>query len=381
MFPLGRSSLRLAIYGAVLAYLVADLLIFNGPLRQSIEAIRQPRPDIVARVAGHPITRSQLDRAVSEKLWLEGNPAADPATIRAAALEELIDHELLRLQVKELDPPLTVSDEEINERLRRLVGRFESKGELETAMKSQGIPNERGLRDRLAARIRREKLVALRVGESIKVTDEDARKWFDANQQSIALPERVEARHIFIPTLDHPPEEAKQKLHAALVELTEKKKDFDSLAKEISEDPATKDSGGALGWMTRERLPADFAAPVFSLETNQPALVRTKLGWHLVEVTARKPAEPRGFEQAKPEILAALEAIKRRKATEDFRKSLRQAHAAEIEVSAGNLTQVSQIAPKSEPVDWRTLLVAAALILSPLFAGWALARRQSKSRP
>lgn len=381
MFPLGRSTLRLAIYGAVLAYLVADLLIFKGPLRQSIEAIRQPKPDIVARVAGHPITRSQLDRAVSEKLWLEGNPAADPATVRGAALDELIDHELLRLQVKELDPPPAVNDEEINERLRRLVGRFESKGALETAMKSQGIPNERDLRARLAARIRQEKLIALRVGESIKVTDEDARKWFDANQQSIALPERVEARHIFIPTLDHPPEEAKQKLDAALVELTEKKKDFDILAKEISEDPATKDSSGALGWMTRERLPADFAAPVFSLETNQPALVRTKLGWHLVEVTARKPAEPRGFEQAKPEILAALEAIKRRQATEDFRKSLRQAHAAEIEVSAGNLTQASAIAPKSEPADWRTLLIAAALILSPLFAGWALARRQSKSRP
>jgi parvulin-like peptidyl-prolyl isomerase len=379
MFSFDRPTLRLAIYGAVLAYLVADLLIFNGPLRRTIGGDRPPKPEIAARVAGHPITRSQLDRAVSEKLWLEGNPAADPAVVRAAALEELIDHELLRLKVKELDPPLTASDKEINERLRRLIGRFESKGALETAMKSQGIPNERDLRERLAARIRQEKLVTLRIGESIKVTDEEARKWFDANQQSIALPERVEARHVFIPTLDHPPEEAKQKLDAALVELTEKKKDFASLAKEISEDPATKDSGGALGWMTRDRLPADFAAPVFSLETNQPALVRTKLGWHLVEITARKPAEPRAFEQAKPEILAALEAIKRRQATEDFRKSLRQAHAAEIEIPSGNLTNASKIAPKREPVDWSTLLIAAALILSPLFAGWALARRQSKS--
>lgn len=377
MLSLARSSIRLALYGAVLAYLVADFFIFNGPLRRTIVGDSPPKPEIAARVPGHAITRSQLDRAVSERLWLEGNPAADPASVRAAALEELIDHELLRLQVKELDPPLVVNDEEINERLRRLVGRFESKGALETAMKSQGIPNERDLRDRLAARIRQEKLIALRIGPSIQVSDGEAREWFDANQQSIALPERVEARHVFIPTLDHPPEEAKQKLDAALVELTEKKKDFPTLAKELSEDPATKDNGGALGWMTRERLPADFAAPVFSLETNQPALVRTKLGWHLVEVTARKPAEPRAFEQAKPEILAALEAIKRRQATADFRNSLRQAHAAEIEISPEKLTP----APKNEPVDWQTLLIAAALILSPLFAGWALARRQSKSRP
>lgn len=321
----------------VIAYLVGDFFVFKGPLNRISESYRLSKPEIVARVSGHPITRSQLDRAVSEQLWLEGKTldTVTPENLKAArktALDELIDHELLRLQVKGLDPPLTVTEEEINERLRRLVGRFESKGALETAMKSQSIPNERDLRDRLAARIRQEKLIALRIGGSIKVTDGEAREWFAKNQQSIALPERVEARHLFIPTLDHPPEEAKQKLDAALVELTEKKKDFATLAKELSEDPATKDKGGLLGWMTRDRLPADFGAPVFSLEINQPTLVRTTLGWHLVEVTARKPAEPSAFEQTKPEILAALEAIKRRQAIADFRKSLRQAEAAEIEI-------------------------------------------------
>ena len=199
-------------------------------------------------------------------------------------------------------------------------------------MKSQGIANDKDLRDRLAARIRQEKFIALRIGPTIKVTAEEARQWFDENQNSLSLPERIEARQIFIPTLDYPPEEAKQKLTAALAALTDKQKDFPTLAKELSEDPATKDRGGALGWMTRDRLPADFAAPVFSLETNKPTLIRTKLGWHLVEVTARKPAEPRTFEQAKPEIFAALEAIKRRQAVADFRKSLRKLETARIEV-------------------------------------------------
>ena len=34
-----------------------------------------------------------------------------------------------------------------------------------------------------------------------------------------------------------------------------------------------------------------------------------------------------------------------------------------------------------EPVPLRTMLIAAALILSPLFAGWALARSRSKKPP
>ncbi len=337
MFPLGKSAPRFTICGMVITYLAGDLFIFNGPLHRTIEGYSLPKRDLAARVSGHPITRSQLDRALTEQLWLEGkSPSnlapADLKLARDAALQELIDHQLVRLQVKASSPPIPASDDEINERLHRLLGRFESKDELETAMKSQGIAREQDLRDRLAARIRQEKFIALRLGPAIKITADEARKWFDENQASISLPERVEVRHIFLPTLDHPPDEAKQKLDAALVELTEKKKDFPTLAKELSEDPATKDSGGTLGWMTRDRLPADFAAPVFSLETNKPALVRTKLGWHIVEVTARKPAAPRTFEQAKPEILAALEAIKRRESVADLRKSLRKANATKIEI-------------------------------------------------
>lgn len=317
-------------------YLAGDAAIFNGPVRRWLHSILTPKTDhLAARVSGHPITRSQLDRALNERLWLEGKTTASlaPAELkhtRDAALEELIDHELLRLQVQASAAPLPVSAAEIDQRQQLLVARFESKNELEASMKSQGIANEKDLRDRLTARIRQEKFIAQRIGPALKVTADEAREWLNANPQS--LPERVEARHIFIPTLDHPPEEAKQKLTAALAVLTDNQQDFLTLAKELSEDPATKDTGGALGWMTRDRLPADFAAPLFSLETNKPTLIRTKLGWHLVEVTARKPAEPRTFDQAKPEILAALEAIKRRQAVADFRKSLRKSEAARIEL-------------------------------------------------
>ena len=336
MSPLNKSALRLVIYGGGIAYLVVDLFIFDGLLHRTFVNDRTPESAIAARVSGHSITRGQLERALNEQLWLEGKSAdlltpEKIETARKTALDQLIDHELLRLQVHASDPQIPVSDPEINDRLRRLVGRFESKGALETAMKAQGIASEQILRERLAARIRQEKLINQRISSAVMITDDEARKWFDENQTFIALPERIEARHIFLPTLDHPPEEAKQKLAAALVALTEKKKDFVTLAREISEDPATKDNGGALGWMTRDRLPVDFAAPVFSLVINTPTLVRTRLGWHLIEVTARKPAEPRTFEQAKPEILAALEAIKRRQATADFRKSLRNSEAVKIE--------------------------------------------------
>jgi parvulin-like peptidyl-prolyl isomerase len=346
MTQLGKFSLRLAIYGAVLLYFLGDLFVFKGPLRRKIDLANPQSPEaiaaakaggVVARVFNLQITRSQLERAVRERLWLEGKtldsiPPENLKTLRYAALGDLIDHELLRIKAKVNAPQLKITDEEVNERLRRLLGRFETKGAMESAMKSQGIASETDLRDRLAARIQQEKYVESKIGPLAQVTEDEARKWFDENQKELMSPERVEVRHVFIPTLDHPPEEAKTKLEGALADLKAKKKDFAALAKEFSEDPASKDQGGALGWMTRTRLPVDFAAPVFSLPLNQPTLVRTRLGWHLVEVTGRKPAEARTFEQAKPEVLAALEAVKRHKAVTDYRDALRKFEAAKIDV-------------------------------------------------
>jgi len=315
-------------------YLAVDLFVFHGPVHRWLT----PRPgNLAALVADQPITHGQVERALNEQLWLEGKsitslPPAELALARKAALDELIDHELLRLQVAAAAPAVPVKDSEIDERLRRLVGRFETKGTLEIAMKTQGIPSEKSLRERIAARIGQEKWLARRIAPTTRITDEEARQWFEKNQAAVSLPQRIKARHVFIPTLDHPPEEAKRKLDQALVTLIEKKKDFAALAKELSQDPATKDNGGELGWMTADRLPADFAAPVFALTVGQPKLIRTKLGWHLVEVTERKPVEARPFEQAKPEILAALQAVKIRQATRTFRDSLRKSSSTQIKI-------------------------------------------------
>ncbi len=319
------------------AYLVVDLAFIKGPMSNWLRSIFPTRQAPAAVVAGFPISRSQLDRAVSERLRVSEKSTtdlsrADLTALRAAALDDLIDDALLRLQTQALKNQLPVSDAELDARLARFSSRFESPEKLAAALKSQGIPDETTLRAHLSARIQQEKFLALRLGPATRVTEDEAREWFAKNGNTIANPARINARHIFIPTLDHPPEEAKQKLETALAELTEKKKDFATLAGEISEDPATKDHGGALGWMTRDRLPVDFSTAVFSLEINQPILVRSRLGWHLVEVIDRKPEQTRSFDQAKPEIIAAIEAKKRRAALAEFRQSLRKRENRSIEI-------------------------------------------------
>jgi parvulin-like peptidyl-prolyl isomerase len=337
---------RFILCAAVLAYLAGDLFVFNGPLNRSIQTFHPDSPrsvakarekGIVARVHQRPISKSQLERAATEHLWLQGKsladlPAEEQQAARKLALEDLIEQQLLVSEMERSGTVIDVAAADVDERLKRLVGRFESKGELETSMKSQGISAEKDLRDRVAAQIRAERFIESRIAPEVAVSAEDAKKWYEANQQQLATPERLEARHIFIATLETPAEDAKKKLDEALAALTAKQKDFPTLAKELSQDPANKDTGGNLGWMTRQRLAPDFAEPVFSLAINQPTLIRTKLGWHLVEVIARKAAEPRAFEDAKAEVTAALEAEKRREAVKTFRSKLRQDAQQEIRI-------------------------------------------------
>jgi len=346
MTHIGKFTLRLGIYGVVFLYLIGDLYYCKGPLSRKLRSSDPNAPEAVARareqgivavVYGNPLYRSQLERAVAERLWAEGKRSADltAATrklVRYAALDDLIDHELLRMKVKVNAEAFKLTAAEIDDRFRRFAERFATKEELAAALVAQGIGSESEMRDRLAARIQQEKYVESRIGEGTVVTEEDARKWFEGNREALKTPERIEARQVFVATLERREGGAPGTFEKGLDGVGERSKDFAALARGLSEEEASKERGGALGWMTRERLPADFAEPVFALALNEPTLVRTKLGWHLVEVTGRKPAEARSFEDAKPEVIAALIALSRRQMITDFRNELRKMEARAITI-------------------------------------------------
>jgi parvulin-like peptidyl-prolyl isomerase len=346
MTRIGKFTLRLGLYGAVFVYLICDLYYCHGPLSRKLRhgdpnspeaAARARAQGIVAVVYGNPLSRRQLDRAVAERLWAEGRNEADltPAArklARYAALDDLIDHELLRMKVNVNAESLKLTAEEIDERFQAFAKRFATPEELAAALKAEGLGGGAELRERLAARLQQEQYVESRIGPQAKPSDADARQWYDEHGAELAYPERRELRQVFIATLDRPAEEAKEMLEPALAALQDGGKDFAALARELSEDEATKAAGGQLGWLTRSRLPVDFATAVFALEPNKPALVQSKLGWHLVEVTAVKPAAPQPFELAKPEILAALEVVNRRRLIAEFRSGLRQTQSAAITI-------------------------------------------------
>jgi parvulin-like peptidyl-prolyl isomerase len=341
-----KFSLRFIAYLVAVAYLVGDLYLFQGPLSKRISSINPNSPEsiakakaqgVVARVFNHQITRGQLEYAIHERLWLEGKSfsdlkASDRKLVTYAALGDLIDHELLRVKTKVNTLELIIPDAEIDERYRRFAQRFESRENLLAAMKGMGISSETELRQRIAARMQQEKYIAMRIEPLIEVSSEEVKHFYAENHQALAYPERIRASHIFIANLDKAPDAGRQILEPALHELLAGKQEFAALAKLLSEDESNKEKGGDLGWMSRARLPDDFAAAVFSLELNRPSLISTKLGWHIVCVTERKPSEPRSLADAEQEIKNAIQASKRHQAVDRFRAALRRFEAQKINI-------------------------------------------------
>ncbi len=337
--------IRLAVYWALLIYLALDLFVFTGPLRTRIRRSLPSSPEsiaaakaqgVVARVMGHAILLPQLERATKERLWLQGRtleslPPAQRRVERLAALDELIDHQLLRVKAKANHGELPVPEEEIDEAVKNLKARYATEEEMQADLIAEGIDSEKELRLRLGGRIQRTNYVEDRISALAEVTEEEARGWYEDRAGELARPERVRVRHLFVATSGRDSAEARAMVERALADLADGK-NFAALALELSEDEQSKAAGGDLGWMTKERLPADFAEPVFKLPMKRPTVLRTKLGWHLVEVTSRKPAEERTFEEAKDEVLAALETAKRREAVKEFRKALRAREGKFIEV-------------------------------------------------
>jgi hypothetical protein len=346
MSPLRKTVIRLVIYGLVIGWIAGDLFVWHGILHRKIERADPNTPEaialakargVVARVFNRQITRDQLERAVVERLWREGRSPGDLTKealrmARYAALNDLIDHELLRVKAKAHAPGLIVEPAVLEERYQRFVSRFHSEKEMLDAARAQGIGGKEELRERIAAWMQQEAYVESKIEPLTRVTDEEVLAWWDEHKESLANPERVQVRHIFLRTLDREVNEVKALMENALSELREGKTTFGNLAKSMSEDPPSKDKGGDLGWVTRDRLPSDFANAVFEAKPGMPFLLQTSIGWHIIEVTGRESARIRTFEESEPEVRAALEAARRDKAVSTYRAALRQFEAHKIEV-------------------------------------------------
>ena len=100
---------------------------------------------------------------------------------------------------------------------------------------------------------------------------------------------QVNARHILItPNQIIDDETARQRLEDAIKRIGEGE-EFGELAKLMSDDPGSANTGGELGWAGPGMFVPEFQAAIDELEVGELSEpVRSPFGWHLIEVLERR---------------------------------------------------------------------------------------------
>lgn len=155
-----------------------------------------------------------------------------------------------------------------------------------------------------------------------KVDDKALRDYYQQHQDEFTQPEQVHARHILVDTKGRSDAEAQAKIAAAKARLA-KGEAFAAVAREVSDEPAAKTSGGDLGYFGRGQMVKEFDDAVFGAQTG--ALigpVKTQFGYHLIEVLEKKPAGTQPFEQVREMIRQRLTSEQTAQAAESRAKAL-----------------------------------------------------------
>ena len=148
----------------------------------------------------------------------------------------------------------------------------------------------------------------------LSVSAEECAAWYRAHPAAFALPLRLRASHIFFAA---PPGSAldlieqKRVAAQAIIDRLARGEKFSDLAGS-SEDEASKKQGGDLNFFTEGRMPTDFWGQVATRRVGEPAaLLRTRLGFHIVLVAEARPARQMPLEEAAADIRSRLENEKR----------------------------------------------------------------------
>ena len=158
--------------------------------------------------------------------------------------------------------------------------------------------------------------------EGLKISDEEAKKFYDSNTAMFKQPERVHARHILV-SGDEELAKVQSELKAG--------KSFDVVAKEYSRDPGSAANGGDLGEFPRGMMVPEFEKAAFELknpgDVSEP--VKTQFGWHIIKLEERIPESVMPFEQVKDRLTNELKDQKTQQVLQDKAKELESKYKVE----------------------------------------------------
>ncbi|MGN0014007.1 MAG: peptidylprolyl isomerase [Candidatus Gastranaerophilaceae bacterium] len=298
------------------------------------------KKDAVIMINNTPITKQQYQKEFDK---LAGNPMfkqmgvdikADPngyinLMLKDKVVNELIVKTILDNEIEKRN--IKVSNEDIDAELKKIIDKVGTKEKFNEILKQSGVSASQFKED-LKQEVRVQKLI--NSFSLVKISDEDAEKFYNSHLSEFKYPDKVKASHILITADENTIRELikskeesknlteqqieekvqqdlaakKQKAEKLLAEAKKDPSQFAKLAKENSDDPGSAQQGGDLGYFTKDQMVPEFSEAAFSAKPSVvTGIVKSPYGYHIILVKDRIAAGTEPFEKVKEDIKMYLE--------------------------------------------------------------------------
>lgn len=283
---------------------------------------------ILATVDGVPITLYQL------KEFTRTNPLS--AQLGEAGPEAALDALITtRLIEREIDKKgIVIGEAEIETYIEQIsVQNQITRDELFAALRQQGLTPE-AYRDQIRQELQRAQLINREIRGKVSITQEDVRRYYEANLTTYEKPAEVTVSHIMLRLSPDAPEDEVRRVEEKAAEIhamLERGKKFPDLARQYSEDPAAE-SGGSLGTFRIGSMLDALDEAVRDLAVGSYSKpVRSDVGIHIVRLDDRSVQTHTPVDELADEIRERLyeEALEERY-VRWLKEDLRQRHHVEM---------------------------------------------------
>jgi len=255
------------------------------------------------------------------------NPAerdARESAVRREVLERLIQDQMLAQQATELK--LTVSGDEVDRAIEQIKRDYSlNDGQLKDELRKQGLSMVT-YRQNTKREILKYRVLNIAVGSKINVGDSEVQSYYDRHMKSANV--QLRASHIFIAIPDDADNATvieREKLAKSLLARAGKGDDFAKLAREYSEDAATRADGGDLGFIGRDILPKPLEELLFSMHVGDiRGPVRADRGFHVIKLVDKRTKEAKPFAEVQDDIRVRLRQREMERQTKIYLGDLRK---------------------------------------------------------
>ena len=278
----------------------------------------------VAVVGDQSISKSEFDDLITyakksydaQKREFPKVGTPEYVQLRDQAMRFLIQRTQFEVKADELG--IDISDKAVDKRIDQYVKERHQgdKKKFAAELKTQGLSEDQA-RDIIRANLIQEAIFN-KVTKDVKVSDDEVKKYFDKNKAQYGTPETRVVRHVLV---------KKKDLADRLYSELSAGGDWKKIAKQYSQDPASKNQGGKMT-ATKGQLVPEFEQAAFTIGDNGISKpVKTQYGWHIIQALGPvKKSQATPFNQVKESIRQQLLQEKRNKEMEkwvaDMRKDL-----------------------------------------------------------